>query len=315
MATIGTLPPFDRNMQTWEEYCEIMEHFFIANDVDDEDKKKSRLLSVVGAQTYSLMRNLLSPAKPGEKTFAQLEALLKKHFNPKPSEIVQRFKFDSRMRKPTESVAEYMAEIRKLSQDCNYGETLSQMLLDRLVCGINDDRIQRRLLSETALTFESALSLAQGMESANKNVQDLQMKVGAMSCNAMKSGESKSYGKVQIDKECYRCKGKHAPTDCRFKKEKCHACGMIGHIARACRNKKKDNAEKWTDRRPREGRGRRFKQERNVHYCSSRVAEESDKDQPLSLYHVQGEDGEEREPPYKVCMDLNGEPVEVCSLK
>lgn len=84
---------------------------------------------------------------------------------------------------------------------------------------------------------------------------------------------------------------------------------MIGHIARACRNKKKDNAEKKTDKRSREGRRLRFKQECKVHYYSSRVAEESDEDQQLFLYHIQGEDGEEREPPYKVCMDLNGEPV------
>lgn len=90
------------------------------------------------------MRNLLSPTKPGEKTLAQLAALSKKHFNPKPSEIVQRFKFDSRVRKPTESVAEYVAELRKLAQDCNYGQTLPPMLRDRLVCGVSDDRIQRR---------------------------------------------------------------------------------------------------------------------------------------------------------------------------
>ncbi len=238
MATIGFLPPFDSKVQAWEEYCEIVEHFFTANDIDEGDKKKSIMLSVVGAQTYSLMRNLLSPAKPGEKTFEQLVTLLKNHFNPKPSEIVQRFKFDSCMRKPTESVAEYVAELRKLAQDCNYGETLPRMLRDRLVCGINDDHIQRRLLSETSLTFESALSLAQAMESANKNVQDLQAKAGAMSCNAVRTGGAESMGqkresqrRSEKDKDCYRCRGKHAPEDCRFKKEKCHACGMTGHIA------------------------------------------------------------------------------------
>ena len=59
-----------------------------------------------------LMRNLLSPAKPGEKSFMDLVDLLKNHFNPKPSEIVQRFKFDSRMRKPIESVGKYVAELR-----------------------------------------------------------------------------------------------------------------------------------------------------------------------------------------------------------
>lgn len=68
------------------------------------------------------------------------------------------------------------------------------MLRDRLVCGINEDRIQRRLLLETNLTVESALSRAQAMESANKNVQDLQIKTGAMSCNAVRTGGSESMG-------------------------------------------------------------------------------------------------------------------------
>lgn len=73
-------------------------------------------------------------------------------------------------------MADYVAELRKLAQDCNYGETISQVLRDRLVCGINDDCIQRRLLSETNLTFESVLSLAQAIGSANKTVQDLRGK-------------------------------------------------------------------------------------------------------------------------------------------
>lgn len=48
------------------------------------------------------------------------------------------------------------------------------MLRDRLVCGINDDRIQRRLLAETELTFDKSLQKA--VETASKYVQDLQAK-------------------------------------------------------------------------------------------------------------------------------------------
>lgn len=51
---------------------------------------------------------------------------------------------------------EYVAELRCLAQDCNYGATLDPMLRDRLVCSIDDDQIQRSLLSETNLTFETA---------------------------------------------------------------------------------------------------------------------------------------------------------------
>ena len=67
---------------------------------------------------------------------------------------MQRFKFNSRQRKLEETVVEYIAVLRKLALDCNYGDKLSEMLRDRLVCGIGDDRIQRRLFSEPDLSFK-----------------------------------------------------------------------------------------------------------------------------------------------------------------
>lgn len=55
-----------------------------------------------------------------------------------------------------------------------YGATLEHMLRDRIVCGINDDRIQRHLLAEADLTFDTALKIVLSVEAANKNNQDLQ---------------------------------------------------------------------------------------------------------------------------------------------
>lgn len=31
----------------------------------------------------------------------------------------------------------------------------------------------------------------------------------------------------------------HTTVDCKYKQEKCHACGKLGHLARACRSKAK----------------------------------------------------------------------------
>uniref|UniRef100_A0A1A8BW73 Zgc:165409 n=1 Tax=Nothobranchius kadleci TaxID=1051664 RepID=A0A1A8BW73_NOTKA len=215
MATIGTLVAFDPKSQTWDEYTEILEQFFAANEIDDGEKQRAILISVVGAATYSLMRNLLSPAKPKDKTFQELVLLMKNHFDPKPSEIVQRYKFDSRSRKPDETVMEYVAELRRLAQDCNYGNTLQQMLRDRIVCGIKDDRIQRRLLSEVDLTFDKALSIAVAMETANKNAQDLQTSGATAKCFNFSKGQQESRTFTGERKECYRCAGtKHTAADC-----------------------------------------------------------------------------------------------------
>ena len=64
-----------------------------------------------------------------------------------------------------------MAELKKLSTECEYGDSLNEVIRDRLVCGVNDRRIQKRLLAEPDLTFKKAMEIAQAMEAADKNVQ------------------------------------------------------------------------------------------------------------------------------------------------
>ena len=70
------------------------------------------------------------------------------------------FKFNSRSQQPGESIATYVSELRKLSEYCEYGETLEDMLCDRLVCGLAERRVQQRLLAEGDLTFDKALKIA-----------------------------------------------------------------------------------------------------------------------------------------------------------
>ena len=60
----------------------------------------------------------------------------------------------------------YVAKLRKLSEYCNFGTALNDMLRDRLVCSIMDQRIQRRLLAEPDLTLAKALELTQAAEAA-----------------------------------------------------------------------------------------------------------------------------------------------------
>ena len=68
----------------------------------------------------------------------------------------------------------FVAKLRHLTQHCEFGESLQDMLRDRLVCGVNDARLQCRLLTESSLKFETALKLATAWESAERNARDLQ---------------------------------------------------------------------------------------------------------------------------------------------
>ena len=145
---LGRVEEFDGSRDDWQEYVERMENFFIANGIDSAEQKRAVFLLVIGPSTYKTLRNLVSPEKPGEKAYEDLVAALSKHFKPAPSEIVERFKFHSRSRKPRESVVRFVVELRALAEFCNFGDILNVMLLDCIVCGINNDTTQRRLLAE-----------------------------------------------------------------------------------------------------------------------------------------------------------------------
>ena len=76
---------------------------------------------MVGKDIYSLLRNLVSPAKPNARTYDEITGTLAVHLKPKKIVIAERFKFYDRKQDSTESVNEFVAVIRKLASTCVFG--------------------------------------------------------------------------------------------------------------------------------------------------------------------------------------------------
>ena len=250
MATYGKIGEFDPSSEKWDNYIERAEQFYIANDINDDVKKRAILLSSCGAKTYQLLRGL-SDNNPSTKSYAELNTLMKEHLYPARNPIAERFKFNTRDRLPNESIAEYLAVLRRLSEHCEYGTTLNQMLRDRLVCGVKYEKIQQRLLSEKALTLEKALQIAYSMESAVEYSKTI---VQQQSTNSEPTPVNKLYGNQLPNKnsitgntnnnnrECYRCgSNKHKADTCSFKEAECFYCHRKGHTLQMCRQKKRND--------------------------------------------------------------------------
>ena len=93
MTTHGKLTDFDPSVESWTTYAERLLHYLAANETPAA-KQKSILLTAMGAKTYSLTKSLCQPSSIDSKSYDDIVNLLKNHFCPKPSEIVQRFKFN-----------------------------------------------------------------------------------------------------------------------------------------------------------------------------------------------------------------------------
>lgn len=71
---------------------------------------------------------------------------LRAHYAPAPSKIAQRFTFRQRLQLEEESINQYIAALQSAALYCDFTD-LEENLLDQLVCGVSDLKLQRHLKS------------------------------------------------------------------------------------------------------------------------------------------------------------------------
>ena len=167
----GVLKEFDLEKDSIEDFRERFEFYCVANkiknDGDDLRCKKALFLMLLGHKTFSKLKLfsklkvLSSPMPVSDLNIEAIMTLLLAHCRSQTIEITEHFKFFKRMQKPSETVVEFMSELRALAKWCNFGEYLKTALRDQFVCGLKDSKCQQELLSIPDLTVEVVQRKAQ----------------------------------------------------------------------------------------------------------------------------------------------------------
>ena len=206
MAVHGHLGEFEASKDDWKSYIERAKQYFTANEVTSAAKKRAILLSACGPVTYRVIRDVLTPEAPTDVALDVLIEKMSKHFQPTPSEIVQRFRFNTRVRSPHETVATYVAQLKQA---------------------------MKLLLSLEAAEKEvKDLSGKKEVMQIRKKHQNAKKVPPKPVSRPPRSGKGSSSMAA-----CYRCGGNHSPDECPFKLAECHFCHRKGHIAPVCRLK------------------------------------------------------------------------------
>ena len=172
-------------------------------------------------------------------------------------------------------------------------------LRDRLVWGVKDTYIQKKLLAERELTLATAIQIAQGSETAEKNLRE-------MGSESHKEGvhyvQKQTPKPIKTNSKCYRCgKTSHSGNDCPYKDFVCRGCHKVGHLQKMCRAAKgRPNPKKFP---------RHDKYKKRAGINQARESGESDDEDFLLMVEEVGGIHRIYQPPIKVPVSIEGTTV------
>ncbi|XP_075533536.1 uncharacterized protein LOC142566584 [Dermacentor variabilis] len=167
------LPDFDDERDNWKAYVIKTEAYFEAMSMTESAKKRALLVAALSTRTVQILAGRVAQKKPNSLEYEDVVKVLDEFFDPKHHEITKSFRFFNRCQLGGESVQEFITEIRRIADNCNFGTMLDRMLQDRIVCGIRSSALQKQLLTKKELSVEDAETMALSAEAADKDANKM----------------------------------------------------------------------------------------------------------------------------------------------
>lgn len=247
------IQPF--NGENWECFEQQFECLILLNEVKEE-KKVPLLLTKITSQVLEVLNCLCTPKKVTTFSFAELCQKLRDKYTPKKATAIERATFRNRNQLPTETIEEYVLQLRKLGGKCAFKD-LEDQIKEKLIDGVYSKLIQFELLKSctTEMSLEDTIIVARTVEGALIQTKHKESSVTEMfyyqQGQKMERGNNSKYrnkaSKVNKtltnnnnrESKCFCCgANNHYKKECRLIKKYCSECGQQGHIYKMCmRNK------------------------------------------------------------------------------
>ena len=85
----------------------------------------------------------------------------------KTNVVYERYRFNNRVQESNESINAYTTAPRTLAETCEFGSLKEGLIRERLVSGIRDNSLTKKLLQEPKLTLDKCLDSCQAAKRLN----------------------------------------------------------------------------------------------------------------------------------------------------
>ena len=164
----------------WPRWVKMFDSFLLAIGGDEYTpaRKRAVLLTCLGAEGQRVFDSLPVAVKAeGEDDFQFAKRRLEAHFKPKVNVCAERYRFRSRAQQQGETVLQWVSVLRQLASTCDYAGHTDEFIRDQVIERTVSPKLRQRLLMEGSdLTLEKLLTIAQTLESSEREAQEMEQR-------------------------------------------------------------------------------------------------------------------------------------------
>ena len=234
--------PFDGNPESWQKWRQRFTRYRTCAALDTQPQKfqVSTFLYAMGDIADDILTTL--GKDENSVTYQELLKAFDEHFKVRKNTIIARARFNRRNQKTGEQIDNFIQDLYRLADDCEYGPLREELIRDRIVAGVSDDTLSDELQAKASLTLEEAVKMARQFEARQENKSMLR---GSQEVHAVqhkpqvKSKFRPSPTGSHSDKQhCSYCgQESHARDTCPARQAICRHCSKKGHYAAVCRSR------------------------------------------------------------------------------
>ena len=236
------------NWKQWKQVWSAYELVTRLNEQTDE-YRVAAFITCIGPKALTIHNGLLFQSEDEKKNLAEILELWESYCLGKTNIIYERYCFNNRNQDAGESIDTYASNLRSLSDTCNFGTLKDEMIRDRIVCGVRDSSLRKKLLQVPELTLEKCIDMCRSAEATSTQLEAMSSQNSHAppppEVNFVKK-PSKGADKSSFVKDCRFCgqTNEKERSKCQAFGKICSACQKENHFALKCSQKKKPHKTK-----------------------------------------------------------------------